>query len=110
MRSLAPSVLFGIYTVCASVSADAPTPGTWTGPVYEYASVRWMGDRTSIIWPDGTTQKVVAFGGRRRPEGTDERAWYLTGAMNIMAKRGFEFVHMTSDDVVMRRLEPKQKE
>ena len=110
MKKLAACVGFSIAILLTAFSADAPPTETWAGTLCEYASVRWSGDRTSIIWPDGTTQKVIAFGGRKRPDGTDERAWYLTGAMNIMARRGFEFVHMSIDDVVMRRTVNKQKE
>jgi len=110
MKRLVASVGFSVGILFAAFSADAPPTETWAGAVYEYASVRWSGDKTSIIWPEGTTQRVIAFGGKKRPEGADERAWYLTGAINIMARRGFEFVYMSNDDVLMKRAVTKQKE
>jgi hypothetical protein len=81
-----------------SASLAISTPATC-----EFATVRWAGDRTSIIWPDGTTDRVIAFGGRKRPMNIDEKAWCLTGAMNIIAKRGFDFVQMNNDDLIMKR-------
>ena len=107
MRTL--MVCLGLALAFVAWPADAPEPA-WAGPVYEYASVRWMGDKTSILWPDGTFQKVVAFTVRRRPDGMDERMWYLTGAMNVMGRKGFELVHMSNEDVVMRRTAFKPKE
>jgi hypothetical protein len=29
--------------------------------------------------------------------------WYITGAINIMAAKGFEIVWMDEDDVILRR-------
>ena len=110
MKKLAAYVSSGVGILLVAFSADTPPTETWAGTTLEYASVRWGGDKTSIIWPDGTTQKVVAFGGKRRPDGIDERAWYVTGAMNIMAKRGFELVHMGNEDVVMKRIATKPKD
>lgn len=110
MKKLGICILLSIGLLVPTLSADSPPVESLTGTVYEYASVRWGGDKTSIIWPDGTTQKVVAFGGKRRPDAIDERAWYLTGAINIMAKKGFELAHMGNDDVLMRRPAAKVKE
>lgn len=108
------TLLFWIF-LCVAIlavpfAADSPPEEAWSGPVYEYASVRWMGDKTSIIWPDGRVQKVIPFGGRKRPDATDERMWYLAGAMNIMGKKGFELAHMSNDDLVMKRLGPKTRD
>ncbi len=107
MKMLAAYGSISAGILLAAFSADTPPTTTWIGTTYEYASVRWSGDKTSIIWPDGTIQKVVAFGGKRRPDGIDERAWYFTSAMNIMAKNGFEFVHMGNEDIVMKRVAAK---
>src|SRR5215469_2017972 len=84
----------------SALSADTPAPEASNGTVQEYASVRLAGDRTSIIWPDGTVQKVIAFGGQKRPEAADERMWYLTGALNIMGRRGFEPIHFSNDEII----------
>ena len=83
-------------------------------PILEYASVRFMEERTSITWPDGTVESVFELsgkpkfqGGDRYPKGADYRMYWLTIAMNIMAKKGYEFVHMDGADVVMSRSLPK---
>lgn len=109
MKALNLGLLLGVSIALVAWSADTPE-SPWTGPTYEYASVRWAGDRTSIIWPDGSTQKVIAFSGRKRADGIDERVWYLTGAMNVMGRRGFELVHMNNDEVVMKRVAAGRKE
>jgi hypothetical protein len=79
-------------------------------PILEYATVRFMEDRTSITWPDGTVENVIELSGKpkfpsgdRYPKGADYRMYWLTVAMNIMAKKGYEFVHMEGADVVMSR-------
>ena len=80
-------------------------------PVVEYASVRFMDEKTSIVWPDGTVENVMASngkqkfdnGGEKHPKGADYRMYWLTVAMNIMGKRGFDFVYMNGPDVVMKR-------
>jgi hypothetical protein len=41
------------------------------------------------------------------PDGVDDRAYYLTAAMNAVAKEGFEVAAMTPDEVVMKRTVPK---
>ncbi len=77
---------------------------TGNHPVYEYATVRFMGADTSIIWPDGNTDKVTGLSSKARPETADTRMFYLTLAMNIMGKKGFTLVHMEGSDVVMMRV------
>src|SRR5258708_32318709 len=73
-------------------------------PVYEYATARFMGADTSIIWPDGNTDKVIGLSSKARPETADTRMFYLTLAMNLMGKKGFTFVHMEGNDAVMMRV------
>lgn len=78
---------------------------------FEYASVRFMEDKTSIFWPDGSVENVMELAGKTKfqgtsekyPKGTDYRMYWLTAAMNIMAKRGFELAHMHDHDLVMKR-------
>lgn len=82
-----------------------------TGSRFEYASVRFMEERTSIVWPDGTVENVMTLAGKGKPgspsekfpKGSDFRMYWLTVAMNIMGQRGFELVHMHDADVVMVR-------
>jgi hypothetical protein len=40
---------------------------------------------------------------KKYPKGADYRMYWLTVAMNIMGKRGFELVSMSGSDVVMQR-------
>jgi hypothetical protein len=69
-----------------------------------------MGDKTSIVWPDGTVDNVMNLFGKKNfdngsekyPKGSDYRMYWLTIAMNIMGKKGFEFAFMQDTDVVMK--------
>ena len=77
---------------------------------FEYASVRFMEEKTSIVWPDGSLQNVMELSGKKKypngeyyPKGSDYRMYWLTMAINIMGKRGFEFAFMNNDDVIMKR-------
>jgi len=70
---------------------------------YEYASVRFMEENTGIVWPDGSVMKVVPESGLKRPKDADYRIFWLTVSMNMMSKRGFEFLYMDDADVIMRR-------
>lgn len=80
-------------------------------PAIEYGSVRFMEENTSIVWPDGTVENVMILSGKQTfnnkgekyPKGADYRMYWLTVAMNIMGRRGFEFVHMNGPDVIMKR-------
>ena len=86
-------------------SAETPS-----APSYEYATVRFMGGgKTSFVWPDGKVEKLSDLSQLKRPDTADERMFYLTVAINILAKRGFEPVAIPSlethsDDIWTRRL------
>jgi len=77
-------------------------------PVKEIVA-RFMEERTSIVWADGTVEKGVPANAKKfangeiYPEGTDYRMYWLTIAMNMMAKKGYEFVYMDGADIVMKR-------
>ncbi|WCJ60006.1 hypothetical protein NXS98_02440 [Fontisphaera persica] len=86
-----------------AAETPAKPPASQDAVRWEYAYFRFAGDQTTIVWPDGTTQRVIPFGGRRRPEKADERMWYITGGINILAAKGFEIAWMDEDDVIMRR-------
>ncbi len=93
----------------------ARQPKSTASPTFEYASVRFMEEKTSIVWPDGTVENVMALTGKRKfengnekyPKGADYRMYWLTVAMNVMAQRGFELAHMHENDAVMKRLAGK---
>ena len=75
---------------------------------YEYASVRYQGgQKTSIVWPDGRVEKISNLNNAKRPDTADERMFYLTIAVNLLAKQGFEFVNVpmlgNPDDIFARR-------
>ncbi|MGB0583065.1 MAG: hypothetical protein ACPGVU_25555, partial [Limisphaerales bacterium] len=78
---------------------------------FEYASARFMEQRTTIFWPDGTVQNVMDTKGKKKfpggeyyPKNTDYRMYWLTVAINMMSQRGYELVHMKDNDVLMKRL------
>ncbi|MCX8157590.1 MAG: hypothetical protein N3J91_14280 [Verrucomicrobiae bacterium] len=97
-------VLFtGLYFTVGAAEAPPKSAEAQGVVLWEYGFFRFAGDQTTIVWPDGSTQRVIPFGGRRRPDKADERMWYITGAINIMAAKGFEVVWMDEDDVIMRR-------
>ena len=71
----------------------------------EFIDIRWDGtSRMCVIYPDG---KVEFFYPELkdipRPDDADKRAFYLTLKMNRMAQRGYEFVAMISDEIIMKR-------
>jgi hypothetical protein len=76
---------------------------------YEYASVRFDGASTCIVWQDGTIDKVTAVVGKKTYEPADMRIWYLTVAMNIMAKKGFVALIIDNSEVIMMRSSAKPK-
>jgi hypothetical protein len=76
---------------------------------YEFATIRWGGrDNTHLIRPSGRVEMLAPLLNKiQRPDHTDDRAFYMSIAMNAVAKEGYEFAGMTSDEIVMRRPVPK---
>ena len=72
---------------------------------FEYATIRWGGrDNTHVIRPGGK----VEFAGPqlasiKKPDRVDDRSFYMNIVMNALAKEGYEFAVMTSDEIVMKR-------
>jgi hypothetical protein len=101
----------GVIFNATSQGTQGTSKEALSHPVIEYATVRFMTEKTSIVWPDGSVENVMATSGKTKfddwgekyPKGSDYRMYWLTVAMNIMGKRGFEFVHMDGPDVVMKR-------
>lgn len=101
----------GVIFNATSQETQGASKGPIGHPVIEYATVRFMQEKTSIVWPDGAVENVMAAsgkqkfdnGGEKYPKGSDYRMYWLTVAMNIMGNRGFEFVYMDGPDVVMKR-------
>ena len=73
--------------------------------ISEFATIRWGGrDNTHLIRPNGKVEKLrVLLERYPRPDGTDDRAFYMNVAMNAVAKEGYEFAGMTHDEIVMKR-------
>ena len=80
-----------------------------TFQVAEFALIRWAGRENSyVIRPNGNVEKLATLFQRYpRPEGVDERAYYMTIAMNPIAKEGYELGAFTQEQIVMRRPLPK---
>lgn len=89
----------GIYHFSAKA---ADTSGFQT---YEFATIRWAGrENTHLIRPSGKVEMLGRLLNKvQRPDRTDERSFYMTVAMNAVAKEGFEFAGMTPDEIVMKR-------
>lgn len=81
-------------------AAEAKTSAT-----QEYLTIRWAGkENIHLIRPGGTVEFI---GGEVRrfpkPDRADERSFYMNVAMNGLTKEGYEFVAMTSEEIVMKR-------
>ena len=96
-------VLAAIFCLCLHTGSNAAEPVHQQ--TFEYATIRWSGrDNTHIIRP-GT--QVEFIGGQlakiKKPDRVDDRAFYMNIAMNALAKEGYEFAGMSSDEIVMKR-------
>jgi hypothetical protein len=90
------------FTACGTpwlIAAENPPPR------YEYATIRWDGrDNTHIIRPGGQVEHPSAeLRKAKKPDRTDDRAFYMNLVMNALAKEGYEFAGMSSDEIVMKR-------
>ena len=87
---------------------SASPPPTSPFHRYEYATIRWAGrENTHVIRPGGR----VEFAGPqlmsiKKPDRVDERSYYMNIVMNALAKEGYEFAGMTSDEIVLKRPAP----
>lgn len=72
---------------------------------YEYLTIRWGGrDNTRLIRPGGKVEVLrEQLRKLERPNGVDERAFYMNVVMNGLSKEGYEFAGMTSDTIIMKR-------
>ncbi len=103
------TAIFIIATIFSCVAAwqlhaqkDGDTAAKQTE---EYAMIRWGGrENTHWILPGYAVEFIgPQLAKLKRPERADERAFYMTAAMNAMAKNGWTFAGMTSDEIVMKR-------
>jgi len=101
MMKLNIAAFFGLL----ALGLAAPAFAQEAGPKYEFVDIRWDGvDRMCVVYPDGH----VDFVGKElkeipRPDDTDKRAFYMTIELNRLARQGYEFTAMISDEIIMRR-------
>jgi hypothetical protein len=74
-------------------------------PTFQYATIHWGGrNNTHVIRPNGQVEFLSAqFKSIKKPERADERSFYMNVVMNALAKEGYEFVGMTTDEIVMKK-------
>jgi hypothetical protein len=106
MKKLILCVLTATLTLAASqlIKLRADEPSTFQ--TVEFATIRWDGrENTYLIRPNGKVDKFkqVFEKAPPRPDGIDERTYYMTIAMNAAAKEGFDFAGMTQEQFVMKR-------
>jgi hypothetical protein len=106
MRNPKPILMLFLLalTTCGThclLAAESPAPLR-----YEYATIRWDGrDNTHIIRPGGQVEHPSAeLRKAKKPDRTDERAFYMNLVTNGLAKEGYEFAGMSSDEIIMKRL------
>src|SRR5262245_17838152 len=97
---LAVALSFGVL-VARRLHAgdDEPTPAT------EFATIRWDGRENSyVVRPSAKVERLrQLFDRHPRQDGVDERIYYMTIAMNALAKEGYEFAGELDGQVVMKR-------
>lgn len=73
--------------------------------IEEYVTIRWDGpENTHVIRPSGKSESLGSTLGKiPRPSRTDERAFYMSLAMNALAREGYVFAGMNPDEIVMTR-------
>ena len=106
MKKLILCVLTATLTLAASqlIKLRADEPSTFQ--TVKFATIRWDGrENTYLIRPNGKVDKFkqVFEKAPPRPDGIDERTYYMTIAMNAAAKEGFDFAGMTQEQFVMKR-------
>ena len=93
------TAILGIYYFTAK---GADTAGFQT---YEYATICWGGrENTYLIRPNGKVEMLGSLLNKvQRPDRAGDRSFYMNVAMNAVAKEGYEFAGMTTDEIVMKR-------
>lgn len=95
------AAILAAWLAIGQTDNKAPSPP----PKVEYAFIRWDGfDNSHVIKPNN---EVVMMGSQlrkfRKPPGVDDRHFYQTAMMNILAQEGWQFLTFYKDDVVMQR-------
>lgn len=89
-----------LLTLRNAAASEGPTLQT-----FEYATIQWGGrEFTHLIRPTGQIEMLAPlFKQVQRQERVNERALFLTIAMNALAKEGYELAGVTDDKIVMKR-------
>ena len=72
---------------------------------FEYGTIRWAGrENTHFIRPNSSVEMLGPILAKvQRPDRVDERTFYMSIAINAVAREGFEVCTMTSDEIVLKR-------
>jgi hypothetical protein len=72
---------------------------------FEYGTIRWAGrENTHFIRPNSTVEMLGPILTKvQRPDRVDERCFYMSLAVNAVAREGFEVCAMTSDEILVKR-------
>jgi hypothetical protein len=100
------AILVGTLVVGLGVHQFAVKAADTAGfQAYEYATIRWSGrENTQLIRPSGKVEMLGPLLMKvQRPDRVDDRSFYMSIAMNAVAKEGYDFAGMTDDQIVMRR-------
>jgi hypothetical protein len=71
----------------------------------ELITLRWQGrENSKVVRSNGKIENLnILFSKVTKPEGIDERAYYMNIAMNAFAKEGYDFAGMNNDEIVMKQ-------
>jgi hypothetical protein len=105
MKTKIAALILAVVTSWAIYHLQVRAADTGTFQTFEYAMIRWGGrENTHLIRPSGKVEVLGPLLNKvQRPDRTDERSFYMTVAMNAVAKEGYEFAGMTSDEILMKR-------
>lgn len=72
---------------------------------FEYATIRWNGrEGAQLIRPGMTVELLDPQWARiKKPDNAVEQSFYMNVEMNVLAKEGYEFAGMTTDEILMKR-------
>ncbi len=96
------AAVFSAAALCL-LKSRAAEPSTFQ--VAEFATIRWEGrENTHLVRSNGKVEKLKQLFERfPRPDGIDERTYYMNIAMNAVAREGYDFAGITQDQIVMKR-------
>lgn len=105
MKKLVPVLLATVLSLATSFLAQSRATEEQSIQTVEFATIRWDGRENSfVVRPNAKVEKLRPLFERfPRPDGIDERIYYMTVAINAVAKEGFEFAGTLNEHVIMKR-------